>query len=195
MRRLLPSPAMVVALVALVIAASGGAYAAVSSSKTISACVHRHGGGLYTAHKCARHDQRLTWDVTGPQGAPGPAGPFPQTLPGGKTLTGVYDVRSVNQAYTFAFPLAVAPAAHYMDHFAAPTPQCPGSASAPAAAPGNLCLYEGAQGDNSPNGVAFQNPVTNAGDVTAQGFDVYEPNGFASSGTWAVTAPVRLRAS
>jgi len=113
---------MGVALVALVLAASGGAYAAVkSSSSTISACVHHTGGGLYVAHKCARRDARLRWDVTGPPGSQGtqgimglqgpagqpggpgvqggrgiqgPPGPFVATLPSGKTLTGDYRTTS-----------------------------------------------------------------------------------------------------
>ena len=70
-----PTPSMGVALVALVIAASGGAYAAVRvSSPTISACVRHRGGGLYTAHRCARGDARVAWNVTGPRGPSGETG-------------------------------------------------------------------------------------------------------------------------
>ena len=66
---------MGVSVAALVLAASGGAYAAVAgSSRTVSACVHHTGGGLYVAHKCARHDKRLQWAVTGPQGRAGKNG-------------------------------------------------------------------------------------------------------------------------
>lgn len=62
---------------AAVAAVAGGAYAAIaaSSSKTITACVHRIGGGLYQAHKCAPHDKRLQWNVRGPTGQTGAAGP------------------------------------------------------------------------------------------------------------------------
>jgi hypothetical protein len=75
LRRMLPTPSMAVALTALVIAASGGAYAAVkSSSQTIMVCVHRKGGGLYSARKCAQHDGRLSWNKTGLTGARGPRG-------------------------------------------------------------------------------------------------------------------------
>lgn len=68
------TPSMGVALIALIAAVSGGAYAATAakSSKTISACVHHSGGGLYVARKCASHDKRLKWNVTGPRGAQGP---------------------------------------------------------------------------------------------------------------------------
>ena len=84
---------MGVSVAALVLAASGGAYAAVAgSSRTVSACVHHSGGGLYVAHKCARHDKRLRWAVTGPQGPAGKNGatgpPGPTGLMGATGLTG-----------------------------------------------------------------------------------------------------------
>jgi len=77
MKRMLirATPAFWVAVVSLVVAASGVGYAAGSSSSgTIVACVHHKGGGLYIAAKCARRDHRLSWNVTGPQGGPGGAG-------------------------------------------------------------------------------------------------------------------------
>jgi hypothetical protein len=70
------SPSMGVALIALLIAASGGAYAAVTAgSKSMVACVHHNGGGLYERGTCAGHDRRLVWSVAGPRGAAGPQGP------------------------------------------------------------------------------------------------------------------------
>ena len=75
---------MGVALAALVVGASGGAFAAVRSAPAlISACVHHHGGGIYTARRCARHDRRLTWNITGPAGGAGSAGPRGSTGPRG----------------------------------------------------------------------------------------------------------------
>ena len=60
---------------ALVIATSGAAYAAVSaSSPTITACVRHRGGVLYSGRKCARGDARLSWSATGPAGPHGPVG-------------------------------------------------------------------------------------------------------------------------
>ncbi len=51
---------LAVSVVALVVAVSAGAYAAgLSSTSAVKACVHRRGGGLYLAHKCARHDRRF----------------------------------------------------------------------------------------------------------------------------------------
>jgi hypothetical protein len=37
--------------------------------------VQHKGGGLYSSGKCAKHDKRMTWNVAGPQGQPGPQGP------------------------------------------------------------------------------------------------------------------------
>jgi hypothetical protein len=89
-RKLRLTPAMGVALVALVLSAGGGAYAASTGTQTvILACIHSRGGGLYSARKCARHDKRLTWNATGPQGVPGPKGQQgAQGVPGTAGATG-----------------------------------------------------------------------------------------------------------
>ena len=74
-RRVKVSPAMGVALTALVFAFAGGAYAAQSSSSgTIAACVQHTGGNLYIAKHCAKHDRKLRWGVSGPPGTAGPQG-------------------------------------------------------------------------------------------------------------------------
>ena len=66
---------MAVAFVALVAAASGGAYAAASaSSGSIAACARHTGGVLYLAARCAEHDERLRWAITGPPGPNGAQG-------------------------------------------------------------------------------------------------------------------------
>ena len=76
MKRLHLTPWRAVAFVALVAAASGGASAAVSvSSGSIAACARHTGGVLYLAARCAKHDERLKWAITGPPGPNGAQGP------------------------------------------------------------------------------------------------------------------------
>ena len=109
------TPAMGVALVALFVAVSGGAYAATTrSSAAIVACVHHAGGGLYIAasarpttssssgtppaHRPAGKDggaaavgPKGDTGPAGPKGdagAVGPAGPFPKVLPSEITVRG-----------------------------------------------------------------------------------------------------------
>ena len=78
-----PSSATLVAVVALGAGVAGGALAAGNASPTITACVHKHGGGLYRAKHCARHDRKLSWNELGPQGPPGNVGQQgPQGPPG-----------------------------------------------------------------------------------------------------------------
>jgi hypothetical protein len=78
--------ANVTALLALVLALSGGAYAATATlsakGKSVKACAARHGGALRLkgSHKCRHGERKLTWSKTGPQGLQG--------LPGAKGNTG-----------------------------------------------------------------------------------------------------------
>jgi hypothetical protein len=70
-------------VIAAVIAAGGGAYAAGVGGGTINACVHRGSGTLYIAKQCVSHDKTLRWNQQGPRGASGPQGtPGPRGLPG-----------------------------------------------------------------------------------------------------------------
>ncbi len=81
MRRLLArgAPAAIVGVVVALAASGGYAVAGSSSSKSISACARKHGGGLYVG-KCAKRDKKLNWSVIGPTG---PAGAIGHTGPGG----------------------------------------------------------------------------------------------------------------
>ena len=103
----LPSPAIVVALAALVFALAGAAWAAIpDSSGVFHGCVSNRTGVLRVidssktglAGHCFTHHQAetaITWNQTGPQGpagVQGPAGPAGQTGPHGppgQGLTGV----------------------------------------------------------------------------------------------------------
>jgi hypothetical protein len=72
-----------------------------------------------------------------------------------------------------------------------PTP-CPGTASAPAAAPGNLCVYENA-GYVTEVAIEKQSLTKDNGGTDPYGFDIFFENtiktGSYGLGTWALTAP------
>lgn len=79
MRRVLQgrnAPAMALGIVAVILAAGGGAYAATSGGRThtITACIDHNTGGFYRAHSCARHDKSLSWNARGPAGQKGATG-------------------------------------------------------------------------------------------------------------------------
>ncbi len=111
MRRLLAasgSRALTVGVVALLIA--GGGYAlATAGSKTITACVHQHGGALYVAKKCAKHDTKLSWSKVGPRGPAGTKGNTGgQGLPGKPGAQGPGATTLVFDATGTASPTATA---------------------------------------------------------------------------------------
>jgi hypothetical protein len=87
--------------------------------------------------------------TNGTNGAEGPAGPLLETLPSGRSEKGIWTVldNGANGAVrgaTIAFPLPLAspPTAHYIPVGGTPPAGCSGTAAAPAAAPGNLCVFE-----------------------------------------------------
>jgi hypothetical protein len=133
--------------------------------------------------------------TNGAPGAKGDPGPFPGTLPAGQTLTGVFAVRGTSQyqeaVISFAYPLASAPTPHYLAAGAPSTTQCPGSVTSPAAASGNLCVYERTNIFAGGAGV-FVDPATASSGVAGK-YGVYLFfSGTAGSdsnayGTWAVT--------
>jgi hypothetical protein len=129
--------------------------------------------------------------------------PRPFTLESGQTLRGAYatavtatdSAQIFYAAFTFPVPLASAPAApdaNFIPVGGASTANCPGTATSPAALPGQLCVYEGV-GENRLFNCIFA-PPSNACRTSA-------PFGAAlslfsagagqalSQGTWAVTAP------
>ncbi len=94
--------------VAALLLAGGGAYALASSTGgTISVCVKHNGGALYEAKKCAKHDQRLSWNKQGPVGATGRTGATGATgLQGPKGDTGPQGPGAVSFATTLPNPTA-----------------------------------------------------------------------------------------
>jgi len=194
------SYANVAATLALVFAMSGGALAAsrylVNSTKQINPKVLKKLRG-----KTGPRGATGTAGPAGATGAAGTPGPLLDTLPTGHTLHGTYSVYGIagketnyaSAAASFPIALATAPAAHFLFKEQAATPECPGSAAAPTAAPGNLCVYEGGQVANGP--VLIYRPDTQSElGASRVGFvvwtsAVFEKAGFGSWGTWAVTAP------
>ncbi len=204
---------MGVSLAALVIAASGGAYAAATgSSGAIVACVHQKGGGLYIARKCARHDKGLKLSVTGPQGPAGrdgaigpvgpagPAGPkgdtgapgpFPGVLPRGITVRGNWAGGSsaagtAYESISFGFTFASAPTFHYVPGPVSVPPGCSGGTNVnPTAQPGNLCLYSAGWAANTPGAALTGSNAWGALFTVSSSGSGF----FADGGTWAATSP------
>jgi hypothetical protein len=161
----------------------------------------------------------------GPQGAQGPRGftgargatgatgaAFPTgNLPSGRTMKGTYAVHGTGQVFasdhiSFPVQLAAAPTNVGMKRLDPSEPgnpsttRCPGSASNPLAAPGELCIYEGTRfnaglpelckPDNNPG--TCNN--TGSGQATRWGMflrfkGTTGNTDFGSNGTWAMTAP------
>lgn len=87
-----PSPALVVALLALVVAMAGGALAAIPGKDgVVHACYSKNGGRLRVvdpgkrgpAGKCRKDERALALDQPLPRGAQGPQGPAGTTGPAG----------------------------------------------------------------------------------------------------------------
>src|SRR5680860_1011394 len=83
-------------------------------------------------------------------GAPWTAG---GTLPEGETLTGAWMINTITgqspqAALSFALPLAAPLDEEHVHYVTEPTAECPGDATAPAAEPGELCVFEGGIFDN-----------------------------------------------
>jgi Collagen triple helix repeat (20 copies) len=198
---------LTVACLALVLAMAGGAYAASSAltgkeKREVKKIVQKE-AKKYSAASEATGAEGLPGDKgsagsagaagprgpagpngsTGPQGPPGPAGQsgFTETLPPGKTETGIWGGGSTESTtaeavftryfpISFAIPLAKAPKAIYVGPTEASKPGCPGRGGGegtgseafppkgeyhptiPRAEPGNLCVYAGVQFD----GAAFK---------------------------------------
>jgi hypothetical protein len=201
--------ANVISVLALVFAMGGGAYAFASSSGggVIHGCVQKTTGGLRVIsgkQKCGKSEKAITWNRTGPrglqgrtgaqglQGSTGATGPFPDILPTGKTVRGNYNIGGTaanggalaNTAISFVFQFASAPAFNYIAPGGASTAACPGSATNPTAAPGNLCVYS--QGVTNTTG-AMNNNIDQWGDTLF--INATAPGTFFDFGIWAATSP------
>lgn len=120
MRRLLAGRGVTVAAIGVLVAlVAGGSYAlAASGNKTITVCVKKHGGQLYKARKCKKHDSKLSWNQQGPagkngangaNGAPGAAGAPGATGKDGFVSMGnwqgsIGSIPAASTAFVFAGP-------------------------------------------------------------------------------------------
>jgi len=103
MRRVLsslkPSPAMAVAVAALLVASTGWAIAATSNSPVIRACANKKSGALRLASKCRHRERRVSWNVQGPAGLPGAKGkPGLRGFVGAQGITGAQGLRGATGA-------------------------------------------------------------------------------------------------
>ena len=211
-----------IAVVLVAAASAGTAYATIPGSDgVIHACVVTGTGQLRVIdteanQACKRTETPLQWTQkgipgpTGPkgdkgdkgdQGDPGPPGGFPATLPSGETLRGAFAANGyadakdeiVSDSISFGIALASAPTAHFIRVGDPAVPECPGTAAAPEAKPGNLCIYEGHE--QGVDDVHYRDAVTGIRDQDIRAFGAEitafssEAGVYFSTGSWAVTAP------
>ena len=104
----------VIAVVALVFAMGGGAYALTSetaSVKVIHGCYQKRSGALrilHAAKKCSRSEQAIAWNQTGAQGSQGQPGSRGQSGPAGQQGPGVgssrVDLQACKLEYSIVSP-------------------------------------------------------------------------------------------
>jgi hypothetical protein len=151
---------LTVAILALVMALIGGAYAAggltKSQEKQVTKIAKKFAGkpgapGAAGANgtngtngKDGAPGKEGSEGKQGPEGVPGTTG-FTETLPSGKTLEGDWAVGQGSgeliTGVSFAIPLETAPVPIYVKEGAVPPAECPGTVAAPLAEPGYLCVY------------------------------------------------------
>ena len=216
------SPALIVAMLALLVALTGTAVA--TTSALIGSAQIRNNSitGLDVKNRSLRpidfrgsvRGSRGLRGLTGPQGSQGaqgvqgPAGPFPDgDMPGGKTVRGTYALgakgATVNSwtQISFGFTMATAPVGHMILSGAAPNASCPGTVANPQAAPGHLCVYEAVR-TNMSDGfpVVFDPSSPSDSSPTRWGAGIWGQSGAGTSeswsyGTWAATSPAGAAAA
>ena len=207
-----PSPALVVACIALFVALAGTSVAAVSQlvpRNSVGTAQIRNNAvtrakvrnNLINSAKVANRSLRavdfaagqIPAGPAGPAGAAGPAGPpgpFPAALGAGQTVRGAYNMGGTaaaagglaNTSVSFIYALANAPTINFVRQGAAAPAACTGNATLPQAAAGTVCIYE-AQRLNTAGGLV--NEVNRSGATIF--INSTAAGGFFSFGTWAVT--------
>lgn len=203
-----PSPAMVVACIALITALGGSGYAAVQLPKNSVGAKQIERAAVGTKQlrnkavtlnkinrkaRAALRGRRGTAGAQGAQGQTGAAGPITGVLPSGVTLRGVFGsaaeaTTSIQTAISYGLALPSDPTLNYVT--GGPSAACPGDVNNPQAAPGNLCAYQRAELNTTSVILDFPADEGSArfgaivqGNVTVNG------NQTIVKGTWAVTAP------
>jgi hypothetical protein len=233
---------LTVAILALVFALVGGAYAAggltKSQEKQVTKIAKKYAGKPGATGPAGPAGSNGTNGTNGKDGAPGAKGEqgiqgipgtngttgFTKTLPSKETLKGDWSlIASANGAFehvgagvSFGIPLSEAPVPHYLrtsglepvwngtEEEEVAQSACPGSAEAPKATPGNLCVYASAEENvnKNPLGTILLPKVCSfgsGGDCLAAasaadnfGFGVVaiskEEGAVNVAGSWAVTA-------
>jgi len=96
---------------------------------------------------------------------------------------------------SYPFPLASNPSVEYVQAGGASTTNCPGTAVAPDAKPGFLCIYAGGNGGGNNNGPISSYGTDGVADRRHGAIVFASANSCATGcteeiwGTWAVTAP------
>jgi hypothetical protein len=118
-------------------------------------------------------------------------------LPKGATLVGVWGFNTINMAHpaatiSFGLKLKIEPQLQYVDAFAEPTEECPGSFEKPEAKEGWLCFYvDGFETINVEPPSSHHGPP-GGGDLRSGMVTTLAPENSAEEsvgrGTWAVTA-------
>jgi hypothetical protein len=203
------SYANVAATMALVFSMAGGAMAAkhylITSTGQISPKVLKklkgHNGKNGATGPTGSAGAKGTTGEAGPRGERGEAGPFPSTLPSGKTITGTWSIaglrtaenNAAETAISFPFPLASSVTVHIVAAGASPPAGCSGTAASPGAAAGNLCIFEGYHENVTAGSTAEFEPIEGINNVSgATGVVLYVRGAstgyFEDEGTYAVTA-------
>jgi hypothetical protein len=192
--------------------ATGGWALASSQTNVIKACYAKHGGMLRLTTSCTKRERAISWSEVGPRGAPGaqgphgpqgvqgqagntgPAGSYPTTLPSGETERGVFagesDDAGNGAAHTYSpisFPIALASAPTVQVIQGPSSSQCSGTAAAPEAAAGYLCIYVRLASGT----VSEFDPSTATSDAASKwgaNLSVVSNNAAYLYGSWAVTA-------
>lgn len=195
-----PSPALVLACLALAVALGGTGYAAIVLPANSVGTVQLKNNAVNTLK--VKNGSLLKGDFkagqipagpagpAGPGGAAGPAGPFPDALPAGKTVRGAFNLGGTaaaagalaNTSISFIWPFTTAPTVRIVLQGAAAPAECPGNATSPQAQSGFLCIYE----ESRTNSVGVTlNAVQRSGATIFTNSSA--AGGFFSFGAWAAT--------